>query len=137
MVGIVGEQHVPGAGGSPVSRRDALKRGAVIGGTLVWTVPVVQAVSMTAAHAESASAPPRAQGGSPGQPGAGAGSVAGELPHTGSSVPVLGSAVVGAGLVATGVAATVVAAKVGAAKAAEVAIAAPSASLPVDPRGTD
>ena len=47
-----------GSSGS-MSRRDVLRRGAVVGGALVWTVPVVQAVSMQAAHAESASAPPR------------------------------------------------------------------------------
>lgn len=132
------EQHAPEASATSISRRAALKRGAVIGGTLVWTVPVVQAVSMTAAHAESASAPPRSSGGSPGQPGAGGGQPPGDLAYTGSSVPVLGSAVVGAGLVATGVAATVVAAKVGAAKVAEIAVAgAPPATLPAEPPAAD
>lgn len=41
-----------------LDRRTALKRGALVGGALVWAVPVVQAVSLTAAHAENPSAPP-------------------------------------------------------------------------------
>jgi hypothetical protein len=46
---------VPSTG---LSRRDLLKRGAVVGATAVWTVPLVQVVSMTPAHADSPSAPP-------------------------------------------------------------------------------
>lgn len=46
---------VPSAG---LSRRDLLKRGAVVGATAAWTVPLVQVVSMTPAHADSPSAPP-------------------------------------------------------------------------------
>jgi hypothetical protein len=42
----------------PVTRRDALKRGAVVGGALAWTVPAIQVISLTAARAESPSAPP-------------------------------------------------------------------------------
>lgn len=38
-----------------VSRRDFLKRGALLGGALVWTTPVVQAVGMTPALAQVAS----------------------------------------------------------------------------------
>jgi hypothetical protein len=41
-----------------LSRRDLLKRGAVVGATVAWTVPLVQVVSMTPAHADSPSAPP-------------------------------------------------------------------------------
>ena len=41
-----------------VSRRDLLKKGAVVGVTAAWTIPLVQVVSMTPAHADSPSAPP-------------------------------------------------------------------------------
>lgn len=41
-----------------VSRRDLLKRGAVVGVAAAWTIPLVQVVSMTPAHADSPSAPP-------------------------------------------------------------------------------
>jgi hypothetical protein len=41
-----------------VSRRDLLKRGAVVGAVAAWTIPLVQVVSMTPAHADSPSAPP-------------------------------------------------------------------------------
>jgi hypothetical protein len=40
-----------------LSRRALLKRGAVVGAAAVWTVPVISAVSMTPAHADSPSAP--------------------------------------------------------------------------------
>jgi hypothetical protein len=40
-----------------VSRRDLLKRGAVVGAGVAWTVPVIQVVSMTPAHADVPSAP--------------------------------------------------------------------------------
>jgi len=49
------KSDVPSAG---LSRRDLLKRGAVVGVTAAWTVPLVQVVSMTPAHADSPSAPP-------------------------------------------------------------------------------
>ncbi|HTZ43835.1 MAG TPA: hypothetical protein VMB79_08215 [Jatrophihabitans sp.] len=45
-----------------ISRRAMLKRGAVAGATIAWTVPVVSAISMTPAHAESPSAPARSSG---------------------------------------------------------------------------
>lgn len=50
-------------GDSPVtrptySRRTALKRGAAIGGTLAWAVPVVSVISMNSANAENPSSPP-------------------------------------------------------------------------------
>lgn len=41
-----------------VSRRNLLKRGAVVGVAAAWTIPLVQVVSMTPAHADSPSAPP-------------------------------------------------------------------------------
>jgi hypothetical protein len=41
-----------------LTRRQALKRGAVVGAAAVWTVPAIQAVSLTSAHADSPSAPP-------------------------------------------------------------------------------
>jgi hypothetical protein len=134
---MLSEQLRAGAAVPAISRRDALKRGALVGGSLVWTVPVVQAVSLTAAHAENPSAPPVGGGGSGGggisKPSTPAGPAApigraaplqpevpaeqggGRLPFTGTSVSVLGAAAVGAGLVTTGVAATVVAGRVKAA----------------------
>ncbi len=45
------------SGPSEYSRRSMLKRGAVIGGTLAWTIPAIQVISMNSAQAESASAP--------------------------------------------------------------------------------
>jgi len=39
-----------------ISRRDALKRGLLVGGA-IWVVPAVQVVTMTEAHAETASGP--------------------------------------------------------------------------------
>ncbi|MBW3547423.1 MAG: twin-arginine translocation signal domain-containing protein [Actinobacteria bacterium] len=60
-----------GATGRPesTSRRDALKRGAVIGG-LVWVAPAVQLIGINPAHAQTASPP---AGGSGGGGGAGGG----------------------------------------------------------------
>jgi len=42
---------------SQIDRRTMLKRGAIIGGAVAWAVPVIQVVSMTPAHAATASAP--------------------------------------------------------------------------------
>jgi hypothetical protein len=50
--------QVDGARAGGMSRRDLLRRGAVVGATAAWTVPLVQVVSMTPAHADSPSAPP-------------------------------------------------------------------------------
>src|SRR4051812_46489100 len=41
-----------------VSRRQALKRGAVVGGALVWGAPTLQAVTMTVADAASGTTTP-------------------------------------------------------------------------------
>jgi hypothetical protein len=122
MLGVARQRYGVWVGASvseqQVSRRQALKRGALAGGALVWTVPVVQAVSMTAAHAESASAPPaphRASGGSSTVTGgsSAAGGSADQLSFTGTALPVAGAAVVGGGLLAAGIATTVAASRSG------------------------
>ncbi|MBI1758400.1 MAG: hypothetical protein HYR62_04135 [Actinobacteria bacterium] len=108
----LGMEYDPGTG---VTRRAALKRGAIVGGALVWTVPVVQAISLTSAHAEAASAPP-STGGNPGTPPVGeqppgqrAGSTpagaSGTLAYTGPTVPIVPAVAAAAGLIAAGVAA--------------------------------
>ncbi len=51
-----------------VSRRDLLKKGAVVGVTAAWTIPLVQVVSMTPAHADSPSAPSGPPTNNPPQP---------------------------------------------------------------------
>ena len=38
-----------------ITRRELLKRGAVLGGALVWATPVVQTIGMRAAFAQSTS----------------------------------------------------------------------------------
>lgn len=85
-----------------VSRRDALKRGLFVGGAL-WVVPAVQVVTMTEAHAETASGPVSRQ---PEEEPAPTGH--GLLPKTGAELNPALVAAVGAGLVAAG-SATVVA----------------------------
>lgn len=111
-------------GGSAINRRDMLRRGALVGGALVWTVPVVQSLSLTPAHAESPSAP--GNPGNPGNPnvpagpgnppqagapqagspqGSAAQATAGGLAETGAGVPVLGAVAIGAAAVAAGAAA--------------------------------
>jgi hypothetical protein len=46
--------EVPGDG---MNRRDVLKRGAMVGGALVWTVPVVQSIAGPALAAQGSEAP--------------------------------------------------------------------------------
>ena len=41
-----------------ITRRDLLRRGAVLGGAVVWATPVVQTLGMGRAFAQSASPPP-------------------------------------------------------------------------------
>lgn len=90
-----------------VSRRAMLKHGAVAGG-LVWSVPLLQAVSMTPAHAATTSAPAHVKGtklSTSSTTSTSAQNAA--LPRTGADVaPVLA---VGAGAVAVGAAALVAA----------------------------
>ena len=96
-----------------VSRRNVLRGGAAVGG-LVWTVPLVQAVSMTPAHAATSSAPASVQGIKAGSTTvAGSSSVSSvsgsALPRTGADLgPVVA---VGAGALAAGAAAVVAARK--------------------------
>lgn len=40
---------------SSLSRREALKQGAIAGGALLWVAPAVQAISINAAHAQTSS----------------------------------------------------------------------------------
>jgi hypothetical protein len=60
--------HNQGDAVTGVSRRDLLKKGAVVGVTAAWTIPLVQVVSMTPAHADSPSAPPGPPTNNPPQP---------------------------------------------------------------------
>jgi hypothetical protein len=48
--GIVGEEVNQG-----LTRRDLLRRGAVLGGAVIWTTPVVQTLGMGRAFAQTAS----------------------------------------------------------------------------------
>ena len=103
------------------TRRDLLRRGALISGAAVWTIPVIQVVSMTAAHADtpSAAAPPPttaidaatasapvpvpAGGATNGSNGSkGQASATGALPGTGPTVPAVPAVVVGTAAVALG-----------------------------------
>lgn len=49
-----GPQYVPAG----ISRREALKRGVVLGGAALWTVPAVQVLSITEAAAQQPSGLP-------------------------------------------------------------------------------
>lgn len=42
-------------GNQGITRREALKKGALLGGALAWTIPVVQTVGMSAAFAQQPS----------------------------------------------------------------------------------
>lgn len=70
-----------------VNRRDVLKRGAVIGAATVWTIPVISAVSMTPAHADTTSSAP---GGGSTQPAPPPVTVPTEAPSSNQSGAVLG-----------------------------------------------
>ena len=51
-----GEGGVTSGGpGGPITRRQALKRGVVLGGALAWATPVVQVVGMRPAMAQTVS----------------------------------------------------------------------------------
>jgi hypothetical protein len=72
------------------SRRAALKRGAVVGGAVVWAVPAVQAISMISASAENPSAPqPPANPPTPGTP------TTGQTPPVVQSTPAVSAPVAG------------------------------------------
>lgn len=135
----MGHSPVPGQPtGVRLDRRTALKRGVLVGGALVWAAPVVQAVSLTAAHAESPSSPPQGPphgGNPPGQPTAHPApptnhapappgalpppqqptpsastspAPTGELAFTGPGLPVVPTVAVAASMIATGAAAQAV-----------------------------
>jgi hypothetical protein len=125
-VGMTMNGDLSGEDGRSVTRRVALKRGAVVGAGLLWAVPAVQIVAMTQNSAEAASGPvsqpqppgpktevlpetftrptptPTVQGINFEQQPPSATSPTAALPFTGAAVPVTGAVAVGAGLVATG-----------------------------------
>jgi hypothetical protein len=99
--------------GAGMNRRDLLKRGAIVGAAAVWTVPLVQVVSMTPAHADSTSAPKSAIDPSRQSSGQSSGTLdsghsvadagaSGELAQTGTAVPIVGAAAVGVAALAIG-----------------------------------
>src|SRR6185312_9642682 len=55
--GVDMADDVDGAEPTGLTRRDALKRGAIVGGALVWSVPAVQVLAMSHNAAEAASGP--------------------------------------------------------------------------------
>jgi hypothetical protein len=93
-------------GPASISRRQAMKKVAVTGAVAVWAIPTVQAIGISAAHAEDPSTQvkgtkhtrkPRTEVlGTQQQSG---------LPKTGSPVPVEGVAVAGAAAIVAGAAA--------------------------------
>lgn len=95
-----------------LNRRELIKRGAIVGGTLAWTVPVVQTLSLTPAHAESPSAPGNPVPNNPlpnnpapaAQPKPAPAAGGPGLAQTGATIPLLGAVAVGAAAVAVGAA---------------------------------
>lgn len=95
-----------------LSRRDALKRGLVVGGAMVWAVPTVQALGMSAAHADEPSGKtvkpkpkPKPQPHEAPQAKPPATEVQGSaqtLPKTGSDIPVAGITAAAAGAIGIG-----------------------------------
>jgi hypothetical protein len=93
-----------------MSRRHLLKRGVQVGAVAAWTIPIVQVVSMTPAHADSTSKPASGSGSGTGgktttktEPSsitATGTKPSSDLPFTGASV--VPAAVVGAGALAVG-----------------------------------
>lgn len=60
-------EHLNGSSGTPgVSRRDLLKRSAVVGGALVWATPVVQSIGGSAMAGTSPGSLPSGTGGGTG-----------------------------------------------------------------------
>jgi hypothetical protein len=91
-----------------MSRRHLLKRGVQVGAVAAWTIPIVQVVSMTPAHADSTSKPANGSGTGgktstktePTSTTATGTKPSSDLPFTGASV--VPAAVVGAGALAVG-----------------------------------
>lgn len=50
-----GDVTVSEDGGSGISRRDAIKKGAIVGGAVVWATPVIQAIGINPAGAQTPS----------------------------------------------------------------------------------
>lgn len=116
----------PEPSGRPISRRNALQRGVMVGGALLWAAPTVQVFSASANAADVASQPPPppstnppttpppggtgVEGTNTGSPPSGGTEVegtktsAGSLPRTGVAFPPIITAVVGTGLLAGGAA---------------------------------
>ena len=86
------------------TRRDALRRGAAVGGALIWTVPVVQSMSGTAVAATgSVDVEGTKTGNQPDGKGAKDADVLGDkLPRTGSNIGDI--AALGVGALAVGAA---------------------------------
>lgn len=82
-----------------ITRRDALKRGVLVGGAVAWSIPAIQLIAMTSAHAErpSGTTPPVAP---PTQVLGEKTTSTGKLPFTGSNVE--GMAAIGTGALAVG-----------------------------------
>lgn len=53
--------------GTGMSRREALRRGAVVAGTAMWVTPVLQVLSMSSASAQQPSGRPAGRGNSAGK----------------------------------------------------------------------
>lgn len=93
------DEQIQGVARSTMTRRQLLHSGAVVGGTLVWTVPLVQAVMPAANAAGPGSGPPsnvhhRRIVRPPETT---------NLPFTGSDLPVVPALEVGAAATAVGV----------------------------------
>lgn len=106
MPKVTGGSVMSSSSASPsdgMSRRDLLKKGAVVGVTAAWAVPVVQAVSMTPAHADSPSA--AGTGGTNTNRGVGGETATRTVPN--ESLATTGQTIPTGAVVATGVAAVV------------------------------
>ncbi len=65
---LMGTNIGPGGGTgaldlSGLTRRDALKRGAIIGGVALWLTPAIEILGVGRRHAQAASGPPPATAG--------------------------------------------------------------------------
>ena len=100
MTAVDGDGRAPMA---PImTRRQLLRRSAIVGGVLVWTAPAVQAVMPAADAAGPGSGPTHVKGAKhvhPPQPGS-QGSPPGQLASTG--LPIAPALEIGAGLAAVG-----------------------------------